>query len=150
MTGTVTDAATVVGSDRFWRLRHLPVLLGASAVLTALGAVVGGIVGGGVAALGVAAGVGVVVASNILTTLVLAWADSVDPQLVLTFGLLLYATKFTLIGVVMMGVAATGWPGLIPLCLGIAAGVVGWIGTHIWWITAVHTRAEPAGGGRVG
>ncbi|WBB66712.1 hypothetical protein [Micromonospora sp. WMMD812] len=126
--------------DRGWRLRHLPLLLAASAVMGAVAAVVGGVAGGGDAAIGAAAGVAVTAFSYTLTTVVLAWADSRDSQLVLPFGLGLYVAKFTLLGAVMVGVASTGWPGLIPLCLGIAAGVVVWTGVHIWWLTTVHAR----------
>ncbi|MGK5742495.1 hypothetical protein [Micromonospora sp. URMC 103] len=126
--------------DRGWRLRHLPVLLIASVLMAAVAAVVGGVTGGADAALGAAAGVAVTAASYTLTTVVLAWADSRDSQLVLPFGLGLYVAKFTLLGAVMIAVAASGWPGLIPLCLGIAAGVVVWTGVHIWWLTTVHAR----------
>ncbi|MDO3702231.1 hypothetical protein Q3W71_11140 [Micromonospora sp. C28SCA-DRY-2] len=136
----VREPAPAAATDRRWRLRHLPVLLAASGLLAAAAALLGAVTGGADAALGAAAGVGVTVASYTLTTVVLAWADSVNPQLVLPFGLGLYAAKFTLLGVVMVAVASTGWAGLIPLCLGIAAGVVVWTGVHIWWLTAVHAR----------
>ncbi|MEU7755292.1 hypothetical protein [Micromonospora sp. NPDC049171] len=127
-------------TDRRWRLRHLPVLLGASAALAVLAAVVGGATGGATAALGAAAGVGVTVLSYTLTTVVLAWADQINPQLLLPLGLGLYAVKFTLLGVVMVAVASSGWAGLIPLCLGIVAGVAVWTAVHIWWLTTVHAR----------
>ncbi|MER7440575.1 hypothetical protein [Micromonospora avicenniae] len=126
--------------DRGWRLRHLPVLLIASVLLAGVAAVVGGVTGGADAALGAAAGVAVTVISYSLTTVVLAWADARNPQLVLPFGLALYVAKFTVLGAVMVGVASTGWPGLIPMCLGIAAGVAVWTGVHIWWLTTVHAR----------
>ncbi|TDC35385.1 hypothetical protein E1211_15880 [Micromonospora sp. 15K316] len=126
--------------DRGWRLRHLPVLLIASVLLAGVAAVVGGLTGGADAALGAAAGVAVTVISYSLTTVVLAWADARNTQLVLPFGLALYVAKFTVIGAVMVGVASTGWPGLIPMCLGIAAGVAVWTGVHIWWLTTVHAR----------
>ncbi|MBM0276328.1 hypothetical protein [Micromonospora tarensis] len=128
------------GTDRRWRLRHLPVLLGASLALAAVAAVVGLATGGVTAAFGAAAGVGVTVLSYTLTTVVLAWADQINPQLLLPLGLGLYALKFTLLGVVMVAVASTGWPGLIPLCLGIVAGVAVWTAVHIWWLTTVHAR----------
>lgn len=127
-------------TDRRWRLRHLPVLLVASVALAAVAAVVGGATGGVTAAFGAAAGVGVTVLSYTLTTVVLAWADEVNTQLVLPLGLGLYALKFTLLGVVMVAVASTGWPGLVPLCLGIVAGVAVWTAVHIWWLTRVHAR----------
>lgn len=128
-----------------WRLRHLPVLLLASALSALAAAVVGALLDGPTAALGAAVGVAVTALSYTLTTLVLAWADGVDPQLVLPFGLGLYAAKFTLLGGVMMAVASSGWAGLLPLCLGIAAGVVVWTGVHIWWLTTVHARRVRAG-----
>ncbi|WP_370463326.1 hypothetical protein ACN26Y_12915 [Micromonospora sp. WMMD558] len=136
----VREPVARTGGDRRWRLRHLPLLLAATGLLAAAAAVVGALTGGPDAALGAALGVGVTAASYTLTTVVLAWADSVNPQLVLPFGLGLYAAKFTLLGVVMVGVASTGWAGLVPLCLGIAAGVVVWTGVHIWWLTTVHAR----------
>ncbi|MDG4805923.1 hypothetical protein O7634_04035 [Micromonospora sp. WMMD1120] len=128
------------GTDRRWRLRHLPVLLGASVALAVVAAVVGGVTGGANAAFGAAAGVGVTVVSYTLTTVVLAWADQINPQLLLPLGLGLYALKFTLLGVVMVAVASTGWSGLVPLCLGIVAGVAVWTAVHIWWLTTVHAR----------
>jgi hypothetical protein len=130
----------VAADDRGWRLRHLPVLLVASAVLGAVAALVGAVTGGGAAAAGAAAGVAVTVLSYTLSTVVLAWADAINPQLVLPLGLGLYAVKFTVLGVVMVAVASTGWDGLVPLCVGIAAGVVVWTGVHIWWLTRVFSR----------
>ncbi|MGR6321804.1 hypothetical protein Q2K19_16665 [Micromonospora soli] len=132
--------AAEAAADRGWRLRHLPVLLIASAVLAALAAVVGGVTRGADGALGAAAGVAVTAFSYTLTTVVLAWADARDPQLVLPFGLGLYIAKMTLLGGVMVLVGATGWSGLIPFCLGIAAGVLIWTGVHIWWLATVHAR----------
>ncbi|MER7270519.1 hypothetical protein ABT344_19725 [Micromonospora carbonacea] len=133
-------AAEPAADDRGWRLRHLPVLVAVSAAVAALGAAAGGVLGGADAALGVAAGVAVTVASYVLTTVVLAWADARNPQLVLPFGVGLYVAKFTLLGGVMVAVASTGWAGVVPLCLGIAVGVVVWTGAHIWWISTVHAR----------
>lgn len=132
--------AARAAADRGWRLRHLPVLLGASAVLAALAAVVGGVTSGPAGALGAAAGVAVTVVSYTLTTVVLAWADARDPQLVLPFGVGVYVAKMSLLGAVMVLVASTGWSGLIPLCLGIAVGVLVWTGVHVWWLTTVHAR----------
>ncbi|MGA4729483.1 hypothetical protein ACPB67_18840 [Micromonospora taraxaci] len=127
-------------SDRRWRLRHLPLLLTASAALAVVAAVVGAVTGGATAAVGAAAGVGVTVLSYTLTTVVLARADQVNPQLLLPLGVGLYVLKFSLLGGVLVAVASTGWAGLIPLCLGIAAGVAVWTAVHIWWLTTVHAR----------
>ncbi|MEV0430830.1 hypothetical protein [Micromonospora sp. NPDC050495] len=132
--------AAEAAADRGWRLRHLPVLLVASVLLAALAAVVGGVTRGPAGALGAAAGVALTAASYTLTTVVLAWADARDPQLVLPFGVGVYVAKMSLLGAVMVLVASTGWSGLIPLCLGIAAGVVVWTGVHVWWLSTVHAR----------
>lgn len=127
------------------RIRHLPVLLSTSGLLAAFAALVGGLTRGTDAALGAAVGVGVVAASYTFSILLIAWADSVDTNLVLPFGLTAYVTKFTLIGVVMAAVAASGWPGLQPMGLGVIAGVVVWSGTHIWWVVrhAPHAASDP-------
>ena len=75
----------------------------------------------------------------------------------LPFGLGTVRREVQLLGVVMVAVASTGWPGLVPLALGIVAGVVVWTGAHIWWISTVHaavsagdqlSRATPARFGR--
>lgn len=84
-------------SDRRWRLRHLPVLLTVSAALAMVAAVVGAVTGGATAAVGAAAGVGVTVLSYTLTTVVLARADQVNPQLLLPLGVGLYVLKFSLL-----------------------------------------------------
>jgi hypothetical protein len=117
-----------------WRLAHLPVLLAVTGVVIAIAAVLGWLGAGGPGAVGAAAGVGVAGASYLLSTLVIAWADSVDPQLVLPFGMIMYIVKFTLLGVLMVAVLASDWPGQVPLGLGVAAGVVGWTAAQIWWV----------------
>jgi phosphotransferase system glucose/maltose/N-acetylglucosamine-specific IIC component len=115
-----------------WRLRHLPTLLAASAALLLAAAVAGWLARGGAGAAGAAAGVGLVVGSYTLSTLVVAWADSVAPALVLPFGLGTYVVKFTLIGVVMASIAKD-WPGLEPLGLGVVAAVLVWTTVQIVW-----------------
>ncbi|WP_121162002.1 hypothetical protein [Micromonospora pisi] len=136
----VGAADSVVPADRYWRLRHLPPLLAASAALIALAALVGGLTVGTAGALGAAIGVAVVTFSYTSSTLVVAWADSLDPQLVLPFGLAMYVAKFSVFGVLMAAAAATGWPGLVPLALGLSVAVAVWTGVHIWWISTVHLR----------
>lgn len=131
-------AAREAWGERHWRLAHLPTVLGASLALLVLAAVVGGLFAGGVGALGAASGVGVVTVSYLLSTLVIAWADSVDPRLVLPSGLGMYIAKFTVLGVVMAGVAGSGWAGLRPFGVGVMVGVVVWTGANIWWVTRIH------------
>jgi hypothetical protein len=143
-------AAVPGPDDRRWRIAHLPALVVVSVAMLAVAALVGGVVAGGTGAAGAAAGVAVVTVSYMLSTLVVAWADSVHPKLVLPFGLAVYTAKITLLGGLMIAVAASGWAGLIPLSLGVAAGVVAWTGAHIWWISKVHAARTRAGTTRVG
>ncbi|HEX6074755.1 MAG TPA: hypothetical protein VFZ32_05745 [Micromonosporaceae bacterium] len=130
------------------RLRHLPPLLLACVVLAVLAGLLGGFLRGVDGAVGAVAGVAVVVASYTFSTLLIAWADSVDTSLVLPFGLIAYVTKFTLIGVAMVAVAASAWPGLEPMGLGVVAGVVVWSGTQIWWVVRHGPQAGTPDSGR--
>jgi ATP synthase protein I len=115
------------------RLTHLPSGLLASAVLLVLGVVVGAALRGGAGAAGAAAGVLLVATSYTVSSVVIAWADSIDPRLVLPVGLLTYILKFTLIGVVMAGLAASHWAGLTAMGVSIIAAVLGWtIAQSVW------------------
>ncbi|MCW6004663.1 hypothetical protein K1W54_08710 [Micromonospora sp. CPCC 205371] len=134
-----------MNNDRRWRLRHLPVLLVASAVAMVGAAVVGGLTRGAAGAVGAAVGVALVTASYTLSTVVLAWADAINPQLVLPFGLGIYVAKYSLLGGVMMIVATADWAGLVPMGWGVAAGVVAWTGVHIWWITKIWPASRGPG-----
>lgn len=125
---------TVEESSVRERVRHLGILLGVSAALAAVGAAAGGLVAHGAGAIGAAAGVVLVAASYTATTLAVAWADSINPRMVLAVGMGMYITKFSLLGVMLIAVGATEWAGKIPMAIGIVAGVVGWTGTQIWWI----------------
>lgn len=134
-----------------WRLAHLPWLLVVTGAVLVLAALAGGVARGGAGAAGAAIGVGVVAASYLFSTLLIAWADSIDPQLVLPFGLGAYLIKFSIIGIVMAGVAATDWAGLAPMGVGVVAGVIGWTTAQIWWVVRHPPRLEyhpPAGGAR--
>jgi len=115
------------------RVRYLGVALPASAVLMVVAAVAGAVAGGGAGALGAASGVAIAAASYTVTTLAVAWADSVNPRLVLPVGMGMYLTKFTLLGAMLIALGATGWAGKIPMAVGIIAGVVLWPATQIWW-----------------
>jgi hypothetical protein len=115
------------------RLRHLPAGLIATAVLLAAGVLVGALLRGGPGAAGAAAGVGLVAASFVVGSLVIAWADSIDPRLVLPAGLLTYVLKFAAIGMTMAAIAASGWPGLQPMGVAVLASALGWIVAQSWW-----------------
>jgi hypothetical protein len=115
------------------RLRHLPSGLIATAVLLVVGVPVGALLRGGPGAAGAAAGVGLVAASYVIGSVVIAWADSVDPRLVLPAGLTTYALKFTLIGVIMAMISASGWAGLVPMGVAVLVTALGWIVAQSWW-----------------
>jgi hypothetical protein len=133
------------GDDERWRLRHLPPLLATTAVAIVAAAVIGGLVSGGAGALGAAIGVALPSASFTLSTVVLAWADKQNPQLVLPFGVGLYVMKYSLLGAVMILVTGGDWAGRVPLGWGVAAGIVAWTGVHIWWLTRVWPKhRQPA------
>jgi ATP synthase protein I len=115
------------------RLRHLPSGLLASAVLVLVGVPVGWLTRGGADAAGVAAGVALVAASYTIGSVVIAWADSINPRLIMPIGLLTYVVKFALIGVVMALVAASGWAGLYAMGVSIIVAAVGWMVAQAWW-----------------
>jgi hypothetical protein len=126
--------STLVGVPQMARrLRHLPSGLIASAVLLVLGAVLGGLLRGGAGAAGAAAGILLVAASYTVSSLVIAWADAVRPALIMPVGLLAYAVKFTLIGILMAVIARTGWAGLPAMGVGVIAGALGWTTAQAVW-----------------
>lgn len=115
------------------RIRHLRLTLTASAVALLLATAIGRLIGGDVAAFGVAAGVALVAASYVLTTVAVAWADAIAPKLVLPVGLGVYVFKFSLFGALFIEVTAAEWAGRLPMAVGICVGVVAWIASQTWW-----------------
>jgi hypothetical protein len=115
------------------RMRHVPAALAGSAAVALLGALAGYLLAGPAQAAGVAAGVGLVTASYLVSSLVVAWADAVDPHLVLPVGLGSYVLKFVLLFVVMAAIVGTGWAGTAAMGLGVIVGVVGWTSAQLWW-----------------
>jgi hypothetical protein len=115
-------------------MNHLPVGLKVSAVIFVLTVAGGAVLGGLTGALGAAAGVGIVVASFTVSSLVIAWADSVHPTLVLPVGMFTYIIKFTAIGFAMAAVVASGWDGLTGLGVGVAVATIGWATAQAWWV----------------
>jgi hypothetical protein len=115
------------------RLRHLPSGLIASAVLLVLGAPVAWLAAGGAAAGGVLAGVALVAASYTVSSVIIAWADSIEPRLIMPVGLMTYVVKFAAIGVVMWTIASTGWSGLPAMGIAIIVTALGWtIAQAVW------------------
>jgi len=121
-------------ADPRWRVEHLPFLTAFSVALMICAASVGFFVGGATAALGAAAGVAVVTVSFTMSTLVLAWADTVRPALLMPLGLLTYVVKYSLLGVIMVFVISSEWPGRLAMGWGIVAGVLGWTAVQVWWV----------------
>lgn len=80
-----------------------------------------------------AAGIALVVASYLVSGVSVAWADAVNPRMIMSVGLVTYATKIVVLGVAMAAVAATGWPGLPDMGVAIIAAVVVWTGAHLGW-----------------
>jgi hypothetical protein len=115
------------------RLRHLPSGLIASAVLLVAGVAVGAVLRGGAGAAGAAAGVILVAASYTVSSVIIAWADSIDPRLTLPAGLMTYALKFTLFGLLLVVLARTGWGGLLPMGVAIMAAALGWTAAQAVW-----------------
>ncbi len=134
------DAGTGTGAGG-WRLRHLPPLLLVSGLVAAGAAVIGGLVSGGVGAFAAALGVAVATASFVASTLVIAWADSIDTKLVMPFGMGTYIAKVSLMAGLLLALMASGWAGLQPFAWGLAVGVVAWSAAQIWWIVTVHVPA---------
>lgn len=122
-------------ADPRWRVEHLPLLVATSIALLLCAASVGWLAGGTPAALGAAAGVAITGVSYTMSTLVIAWADTVRPNLVMPLGVATYVLKYTLLGVILAFLVTTGWPGRVALGWGIAAGVLCWTGVQIWWLT---------------
>jgi hypothetical protein len=121
------------------RIRHLRLTLGLSVVVLVLASAVGFAVRGGVGALGVAGGVAIVAASYTASTLAIAWADTINPRMVLPVGMAMYITKFSLLGLLLVAVNNAEWAGRIPMAMGIVVGVVAWTASQIWW-TVHHSH----------
>ena len=127
-------------ADPRWRVEHLPFLSAVSFALLMCAASVGFLTGGGTAAVGAAAGIAMVVVSFTMSTLVIAWADTVRPALLMPLGLLTYVIKYSLLGVIMVLVIDSGWPGRVALGWGVVAGVLGWTAVQIWWVARLAAR----------
>lgn len=133
------------GGPRAPRLRHLPVPLLALAGLLIVGAGVAAPLADAAGVAGVAAGVGLVAASYVLSSLAIAWADRVNPRLVLPVGLTVYVVKFLFLGVFMIALNATGWLGLVPMGFAIVAAALTWSAAQaVWTWRAKIPYVEPA------
>ncbi|MEU4559597.1 hypothetical protein AB0F72_14525 [Actinoplanes sp. NPDC023936] len=121
-------------ADPRWRVEHLPFLSAVCMALVIFAASAGFFAGGVPDALGAAAGVLIVTMSYSMSTLVIAWADTVRPALLMPLGLLTYTVKYTLLGVILAFGVSSDWEGRTALGLGIVAGVMVWTGVQAWWM----------------
>jgi hypothetical protein len=125
-------------ADPRWRVAHLPFLSAVSAALLLCAASVGFLAGGAASALGAALGVLIVTISYTMSTLVIAWADTVRPALLMPLALGSYVLKYSILGVVLAYGVSTSWSGKTALGAGIVAGVLVWTGVQVWWFTKVR------------
>ncbi len=128
-------------ADPRWRVAHLPFLSAVSGALLLCAASAGFFAGGSVLALGAATGVLIVTLSFTMSTLVIAWADTVRPALLLPLALLTYVLKYGILGVVLAYGVDSDWPGKAALGWGVVAGVVTWTAVQAWWFTRL-TRSK--------
>jgi hypothetical protein len=122
-------------ADPRWRVAHLPFLSAVSGALLLCAASVGFLVGGAVPALGAATGVLIVTISFTMSTLVIAWADTVRPALLMPLALFTYVLKYSILGVALAFGVDSDWAGKAALGWGIVAGVVVWTAVQAWWFT---------------
>lgn len=128
------------------RLSHLPWGLAASAVLLVVAVTAGGLARGAAGALGAALGVILVAVSYTFSSIVIAVADAIRPALVLPFGLAAYVAKFSAFGAILAAAGGSGWAGLVPLGIAIAAAAVIWsISQVIWLVRTQPPYRRPAG-----
>jgi len=125
------------------RLPYLKVTMSASGVLLVPAVGLGVLLRGTAGAVGAAAGVALVVLSYLVSGVSVAWADAVHPRMIMSVGLVTYAIKIVLLGVVMSAIAATGWPGLGPMGAAIVAAVVVWTVAHVIWAVRVPLPEVP-------
>jgi hypothetical protein len=130
---TVTDSPASAPGALRRRLRHLPSGLAASGVLLIVAVLGGWAFRGGTGALGAALGVALVAIGYTASSVIVAWADAVNPRLVLLTALTTYIVKFGILGLVMWRVAATGWSGLPPMGVAIIAATIAWGAAQAVW-----------------
>ena len=121
--------------DPRWRIEHLPLITAIGLALVLCGFSTGFLVGGLPAALGVGGGVLVVTVGVTLTTLAIAWADAIRPELVMPVGLGVYLVKYAALVFLMFAVTGSDWPGAQPMLWGVAVGAVALTGVQAWWLT---------------
>jgi len=107
-------------------------MLPVSGVLALLAAIVGFLFRGGSGALGAAAGVLVITALFVLSTLLLLWVEKINRAMMLPAALGAYTFKLFLLVAILN--PFWGWSGFLPMVWGVAAGVLGWVCAYAWWV----------------
>jgi hypothetical protein len=130
--------------DPRWRIEHLPLVTAVGMALVLCAFSVGFLADGVPGALGAAGGVLVVSAGVTLTTLAIAWADVIRPELVMPVGLCVYVVKYAAIVFLLFAVAGSGWSGARPMFWGVAVGAVLLTGVQAWWLTRLASRRASA------
>ena len=115
------------------RLAHVPSGLAVSGVLLVVGVLLGALLRGPAGATGAVAGVLLVAASFTLSSLVIAWADTIDPRLTMPAALMTYLLKIVVFGLLLAVLARSGWRGLAPMGVGVIAAALGWIVAQAVW-----------------
>jgi hypothetical protein len=129
--------------DPRWRIEHLPFVLVVGFALVLCAASAGFLIAGPTAGFGAAGGMLIVTVGVSLTTLAIAWADVIRPQLVMPVGLAAYVIKYALIVFLMIAVANAEWPGGKAMAWSIAAGAVLLTGVQIFWLSRIARQRTP-------
>jgi hypothetical protein len=127
-------------ADPRWRIEHLPLVTAVGVALVMCAFSAGFLAGGLPAGLGAAGGVLVVTAGVTLTTLAIAWADVIRPELVMPVGLGIFLVKYAAVAFLLFAVAGSGWSGARAMFWGVAAGAVLLTGVQAWWLTRIAAR----------
>lgn len=125
-------------ADPRWRVEHLPFLSSVAFALMLCAASIGYFTGGSASALGAGAGVLIVTISYTMSTLVVAWADTVRPALVMPLAMMTYVLKYTILGLVLVYGLSADWGGKAALGWGIVVGVIVWTAVQAWWFTRIR------------
>jgi hypothetical protein len=130
--------------DPKWRIEHLPLVTAVGVALALCAFSVGFLISGLPGALGAAGGILVVTVGVTLTTLTIAWADVIRPELVLPAGLGVYLVKYAAIVFLLFAVAGSGWGGARPMFWGVAVGAVLLTGMQAWWLARRASAGRPS------
>jgi hypothetical protein len=116
------------------RLRHLPPALAASAVTLVVCAAIGAGTAGTPGFVGAVLGCAAAVLSFVVSSVTVAWADKVNPRLVLVVGLTVYALKMIALAALLFALQEVAWAGLPAVGWALAATVLVWVAVQAVWV----------------